>query len=245
MEFGPDLLEVDVSPETSENRVYVRCGEVIGIAGLIGSGRSEWACALFSGLSKTPIRLRGKRIAPKSPRESRALGIGFVPGDRKTQGLFLDLTVGENLTITLLDKLSGPFGILHQHKRSALAASLIRGLGIRCSNETVRVGTLSGGNQQKVAMAKWLARDCDVLILDEPTRGVDIGAKEEIYRLILKIADEGKAVILVSSELPELIALSDRIYVMRAGRFVAETQAATTTQEQIISMASHGGTSGA
>jgi ribose transport system ATP-binding protein len=236
--IGRTLLEVQSSATNGLNGwVHVRCGEIIGIAGLIGSGRSQWARDLFCGTSAMAMRLRGNPISPKCPLDSRNLGIGYVPGDRKTQGLCLDLNVRENLTITLLDRLQGPLGTLSEQRRAAVAQSLIGSLAIRCPHDRSRVRTLSGGNQQKVAIAKWLARKSDVLILDEPTRGVDIGAKEEIYRLISQVADEQKAVILISSELPELLSLSDRIYVMRRGKFVAELEAAKTSQEEIISLA--------
>ena len=238
-DFGEMLLEVaEPAASACGGSIRMRAGEIIGVAGLMGSGRSDWAQALFSGSLTGRIRLRGRVVKPKSPYDSRQLGIGLVPGDRKSQGLFLDLNVRENLTITLLDRLSGALGIIQSSRLAEVARSLIARLGIRCPSDRVRVGTLSGGNQQKVAMAKWLARESDVLILDEPTRGVDVGAKEEIYRLILQIARDGKAVMLVSSEAPELLSLSDRIYVMRKGRFVEEVDAALSSQEELIALAS-------
>jgi ribose transport system ATP-binding protein len=237
--LGELLLDVEEPAAAAcGGRVWLRAGEIVGVAGLIGSGRSEWANALFSGGLKGEIRLRGRVVRPKSPHHSRQLGIGLVPGDRKVQGLFSDLSVRENLTITVLDRISGALGVLHPSRLAEVARALIARLAIRCPSDRVRVGTLSGGNQQKVAMAKWLARESDVLILDEPTRGVDIGAKEEIYRLILQMARDGKAVMLVSSEVPELLSLSDRIYVMRKGQFVDEVDAGRSSQEQLIALAS-------
>jgi ribose transport system ATP-binding protein len=237
--IGEILLDVEEPAAAAcGGHVCLRAGEIVGVAGLIGSGRSEWANALFSGDLKRQIRLRGRVIRPKSPHDSRRLGIGLVPGDRKTQGLFPDLSVRENLTITVLDRIAGALGTLHPSRLAEVARTLIARLGIRCAGDRVRVGTLSGGNQQKVAMAKWLARETDVLILEEPTRGIDIGAKEEIYRLILQMARDGKAVMLVSSEVPELLSLSDRIYVMRKGRFVDEVDAVRSSQEQLIALAS-------
>ncbi|MFN0301709.1 MAG: sugar ABC transporter ATP-binding protein [Burkholderiales bacterium] len=239
--FGPPLLEVD-EPRAAEcgGRVVIRAGEIVGLAGLVGSGRSEWAQALFAGEATCAIRLKGRPVTLRNPHESRALGLGLVPGERKTQGVLLDLSVRENLTITLLDRLSNALGFMRTAQITETARTLIGRLAIRCSGEDARVGTLSGGNQQKVAMAKWLARDCDVLILDEPTRGIDVGAKEEVYRLVLEVARAGKAVLLVSSEVPELLSLCDRIYVMRKGRFVAEIMAARTSQEQLIALAAGG-----
>jgi ribose transport system ATP-binding protein len=238
-EKGATLLEVE-DPRASAcgGRVAVRAGEIIGLAGLVGSGRSEWAQALFCGQTIGRVRLNGKDVNPRSPHESRELGLGLVPGDRKLQGLFSELSVRENLIITLLDRISGALGMLAPKRMAEIAGSLISRLGIRCAGDYVRAGTLSGGNQQKVVIAKWLARESKVLILDEPTRGVDIGAKEEIYRLILEVARSGKAIILVSSELPELLSLSDRIYVMRKGLFVAEVEAACSNQEELIKLAS-------
>ena len=239
--LGATLLEVeDPAAADCGGSVHLRAGEIVGVAGLVGSGRSEWAQALFAGGLRRPIRLRGSPVEPRSPHDSRQMGIGYVPGERKTQGLFLDLSVRENLTITLLDRLSGVLGILHSTRLAEAARALIARLGIRCASDRIRMGTLSGGNQQKVAMAKWLARESDVLILDEPTRGIDIGSKEEIYQLILEIARAGKAVLLVSSELPELLSLSDRIYVMRKGQFVGEVDAVGSSQEQLIALASGG-----
>jgi ribose transport system ATP-binding protein len=238
-DLGETLLEVsDPAAAACGGRVHVRSGEIVGLAGLVGSGRSEWAHDLFCGGLEGKIRLRGRAVRPRSPHDSRKLGIGLVPGDRKSQGLFLDLSVRDNLTITLLDRLSGALGLLAPARMAEVARSLIGRLAIRCASDRVRVGNLSGGNQQKVAIAKWLARESDVLIMDEPTRGVDIGAKEEIYRLILRIARGGKAVVIVSSELPELLSLCDRIYVMRKGRFVEEVDAANSNQEQLIALAS-------
>lgn len=237
--FGPMLLEVSEPTATGcEQHVRIRAGEIVGLAGLVGSGRSEWAEALFTGSLDRVIRLRGAPVSLKSASQSRQMGIGLVPGDRKHQGVFLNLTVQQNLTVTLLDRLSDRLGLLKPKELNEVSEQLIEKLDIRCANASVAVGTLSGGNQQKVAMAKWLARASDVLILDEPTRGVDIGAKEEIYRLILEIVRSGKGILLVSSELPELLALCDRIYIMRQGRFVASLDAESASQEQLISLAS-------
>jgi ABC-type sugar transport system ATPase subunit len=237
--FGHTLLEVeDEAAAECGGRMRLRSGEIVGLAGLVGAGRSEWIQDLFCGRAAGRLQLRGNPVRPRSPHQSRQLGLGYVPGDRKAQGLFLDLSVRENLTITVLERISGALGILRPARLAEIAQSTIRRLRIRCANDRVRVRTLSGGNQQKVAMAKWLARESDILILDEPTRGVDIGAKEEIYRLILNIARSGKGVLLVSSELPELLSLSDRIYVMRKGRFVAELEAAHARQEELIALAS-------
>ena len=238
--LGEKIFEIaDPSAAACGGSFSVRAGEIVGLAGLVGSGRSEWVQSVFCGL-KDNMQVRGRTVAPRSPHDSRQLGLGLVPGDRKAQGLFPDLSVRENLTITLLDRLAGAWGILYLSRIAEVARSLIARLGIRCSSDRIPVGALSGGNQQKVAMAKWLARESDILILEEPTRGIDIGAKEEIYRLVLQIARAGKAIILVSSELPELLCLSDRIYVMRGGIFVGEVDASQSSQEELVTLASSG-----
>jgi ribose transport system ATP-binding protein len=238
--LGEKVFEVtDPAAVACGGSISVRAGEIVGLAGLVGSGRSEWAQGVFCGL-KDNMSVRGRAIMPRSPHDSRQLGIGFVPGDRKVQGLFADLSVRENLTITLLDRLANAWGVLYPSRLAETARALIARLSIRCPSDRIRVGALSGGNQQKVAMAKWLARESDILFLEEPTRGIDIGAKEEIYRLILQIARAGKAVVLVSSELPELLCLSDRIYVMRSGRFVGEVNASQSSQEELVALASGG-----
>jgi ribose transport system ATP-binding protein len=237
---GAERLRVeDRDPECPA--LTVRAGEVVGIAGLVGAGRTEWLWRLF-GANPVPPRLRvlvdGRPAVIGSPRAARTLGLGMVPESRKEHGLILGLSILDNATITLLDRLRTRLGLLDRPRRTAIARHFIERLRVRCTGPDAPVETLSGGNQQKVVIAKWLARDCPVLLLDEPTRGVDVGAKQEIYMLINELVGQGKSVVLVSSELPELIAMSDRIYVMREGRFVAELDAARTSQDEILAHAS-------
>lgn len=201
----------------------VRCGEIVGLAGLVGSGRSEIARTIF-GLQapdRGQVELAGRPARIRSPRDAMRLGVGLLPEDRKQEGLVLPLSVARNTSLPSLPELSTR-GWLAPSTERALADRMIRALSIKTPDGATDVQNLSGGNQQKVALARWLARDASVLLLDEPTRGVDVGAKAEIHRLILRLASEGKAIVLISSELPEVSALSDRVLVMRAGRLAAE-----------------------
>ena len=214
-------------------------GEVLGIAGLVGSGRSELGAALF-GLDPRiggAILLNGKLIAPGSPREAIQLGIGLLPEDRKLQGLMMQMSVVENSTLAVLNRLQS-FGFIRSSRETAKVKPLFDDLALKCSSYSASAGSLSGGNQQKVLLAKCLLANPDVLFLDDPTRGIDVGAKEDIYRIIAKLASDGKAVIFVSSELPELLRCCDRIMVMKEGRVTAVYDSAAATQEKIMAAAS-------
>ena len=196
----------------------VRAGEVFGLAGLVGAGRTELARILF-GLTPADagtIRLHGKLIAPASPREAVTRGIAYVPEDRRRHGVVLEMPVEENMTMAVHRTLFRG-GWLRFGGERALALDYIRDLAVKCSGPAAPAGSLSGGNQQKVALARWLATRPRVLILDEPTQGVDVGAKSEIHKIVRRLAGEGLAVILISSDLPEIIGMSDRIGVMRGG----------------------------
>jgi ABC-type sugar transport system ATPase subunit len=216
----------------------VRAGEVVGLAGLVGAGRTQIADALFGldSRAKGVVTMRGRKSVARTPRDAMALGIGFVPEDRKRLGLVLSMTSGANVTLASLRNVARRGWIDRRREASVVDAEHTR-LGIR-GDRRVAVSALSGGNQQKVVVAKWLARDCDLLILDEPTRGVDVGAKAELHAWIDKLACDGKAILLISSELPELIALSSRILVMKAGRIVGEQPRAVATQEGLMRMMS-------
>jgi ribose transport system ATP-binding protein len=194
-------------------------GEIVGIAGLMGSGRSELARAVFGvdALSSGEIRLRGERVRIRRPAEAIEHGIVLVPEDRRTQGLVLSHSVEGNLTLALLQRLSRG-GLLDDGEGAAIAERYVARLGIRARSLDTPVRRLSGGNQQKVVLAKWLATEPDVLILDEPTVGVDINTRSEIADLVRSLADQGKAVLAISSELAEVLALADRILVLRDGR---------------------------
>jgi len=201
----------------------VRAGEVVGLAGLVGAGRSDIAQAIF-GLdaeARGRIEVSGKPLADRSPAAAMRAGIGLVPEDRKRQGLVGGLTALENLTLPTLEQLSR-FGWIGLGAERALARETFERLKMPPPNLDAIAGGLSGGNQQKIVLAKWLAARCRVLILDEPTRGVDVGAKAEIHALIRDLAAAGTSILLISSELPELLALSTRMLVLREGRLVGE-----------------------
>jgi rhamnose transport system ATP-binding protein len=200
----------------------VRAGEILGLAGLVGAGRTELARILF-GITPADcgtITLAGREFRIGSPREAVEAGIGYVPEDRRRHGVILDMAVADNVTMAIHPKLF-PGSWLRFGAERALATNYIRDLAIKVPSPETRVGNLSGGNQQKVALARWLASEPKVLILDEPTQGVDVGAKAEIHKLIRELAGRGLAVIMISSDLPEVLGMSDRIAVMRGGTVVA------------------------
>jgi ABC-type sugar transport system ATPase subunit len=216
----------------------VRRGEVLGVAGLVGAGRSELGAALF-GLARRiggEIRLRGRPVDPRSAREAIRIGIGLLPEDRKLQGLMMQMSVVENTTLAVLNRLQS-FGLVDRGRELAAAQPLYSELALKCSSLDASVSSLSGGNQQKVLLAKCLLANPDVLFLDDPARGIDVGAKEDIYRIVGQLASQGKAVIFVSSELPELLRCSHRIMVMKEGRVTATYSAAEATQEKIMASA--------
>ena len=220
----------------------LRRGEVLGIAGLVGSGRSELGAALF-GLHRITggtLRLAGELRAPRSPRDAMASGVGLLPEDRRLEGLMMRMSVLENATLAVLPRLSG-LGFIHRRRERASLTPVARQLALSCPSPAAPVGQLSGGNQQKVLLARWLLLNPTVLFLDDPTRGIDIGAKQDIYRLIDELAAAGKAIILVSSELPELLRCCHRILVLNEGRVTAHFDAAEATQEKIMSAATNAG----
>lgn len=241
VEPGEVLLRVRGLPgrDGEAAELTIRAGEIVALAGLVGSGRTELARRLFGAetLKTGAMELKGQTIAIRSTRQAIRAGIGMVPEDRKTQGLILDRSVSDNITLPILGRLSrGSFirrGLIRD-----LVSNIIREIDIRVFSARQAVRTLSGGNQQKVTLAKWLAGQCDVLILDEPTRGVDVGARAEIYQVIGKLVQEGKGILLISSDLPEVLGLSDRIIVVYGGRLVAEFTRRDAVAETIIRFAS-------
>jgi ribose transport system ATP-binding protein len=216
---------------------HLHRGEVLGIAGLMGAGRTEMVRAIF-GLD--PVRSGKVRVGvfvgPASPRERLRQGIGLLSEDRKREGLAAIRSVGENLTLTRLEGL-GPMKLVLPSRREAAAKKWIDSLAIQCRGPRQRVSELSGGNQQKVALARLLYHDLDVLLLDEPTRGIDVGAKASVYRLIDELALQGKAILFVSSYLPELLGVADRIAVMRRGELLDAVAAEGATEESLIARA--------
>jgi ribose transport system ATP-binding protein len=213
-----------------------RSGEILGFAGLMGAGRTEVARAIFGAdpLDSGEIRVKGKRTPISHPRHAVAAGIGYLSEDRKRFGLALGLDVATNVLLASLTRFRTRVGWMRSAAMRSLAEQNIKTLAIKTPGTTQKVNYLSGGNQQKVVIAKWLNRDCDVLIFDEPTRGIDVGAKQEIYKLLNDLAMQGKAIIMISSELPEILRMSHRILVMCEGRITGELSGAEATQEKIM-----------
>jgi L-arabinose transport system ATP-binding protein len=216
----------------------VRAGEVVALAGLVGAGRSELAQAIFGDYRRLGGRVlvAGREVRPNDPRAAIDAGIALAPEDRKRMALVLMRSVLENATLPILAKLSTA-GFVRARWQEAVGQRYVDRLRIRTPSLDQDVGKLSGGNQQKVVIARWLATTPNVLILDEPTRGIDVGAKAEIYRLIDELAGAGMAVLLISSELPEILGLADRILVMQSGRITGELDAATATERAIMELA--------
>jgi ribose transport system ATP-binding protein len=211
-------------------------GEILGIAGLVGSGRSETMRSVFSAdrMQKGKILLSGNEIRLRSPWKAVKMGIGMVPEDRKQHGVILSLSLKENISLTNFKEITGHFGFINSKKERISTVALIDRLAIKTENEDQEVGQLSGGNQQKVVLAKWLNSNCRLLIIDEPTRGVDIGAKIEIYDLVSELAQKGMAIILISSETEELVGICDRIIVMRKGQIQGELRKDEFSEEEIL-----------
>jgi ribose transport system ATP-binding protein len=238
------LLEarrLNAGPRVRDVSFALRAGEIVGLAGLMGSGRTELARVLFGidALRGGDVLIRGKKVDLSSPNRAIAAGLALIPEDRRGQGLVLDHSVRENLLLPLLGRLRrGPMLDLAAGKE--LAASLIARFGVKVANAGRPVRLLSGGNQQKVVLAKWLGTDPSVLILDEPTAGVDIGTKSEILDRIRGLADEGRAVLIISSEYPELLAVSDRVLVVRDGSIVDDIARQDIDDEESLQLAVQG-----
>jgi ribose transport system ATP-binding protein len=219
--------------------ISVRAGELLGIAGLVGSGRTELLRAIFGAdrIDTGEMSLLGKPYSPRSPIDAVGAGVGFVPEDRKLEGLVPNFTVSENLSLPNYDLVSTGRTWLDFAREGRLATRMVRQLKIDPPIPRWRTNHLSGGNQQKVVLAKWLAKKPKLLLIDEPTHGVDVGAREEIYRVIHELAKAGTAVIVVSSYLPEVLRISDRILVMRNGRIALEVNRANATEEILLEAA--------
>jgi L-arabinose transport system ATP-binding protein len=226
------------SQDVTDISFDVRAGEVVGIAGLVGAGRSELAHAIAGSEphGTGEIRVDGRAVRVRSPQEAIAAGIGLVPEERKAQALLMDRSVRDNTSLAVLRRISRLHFVRRGEERR-IAGEFARRLNVRTPSLEQAVGNLSGGNQQKVVLARWLASRPKVLILDEPTRGVDVGAKAEIYDAIDQLAADGLAIVVISSELPEILALSDRILVMQAGRIAGELARAEASEERILHLA--------
>jgi len=244
IELGANVLEVSglSSPKRFQNVSFsVRAGEIYGLAGLVGAGRTEVLRTIFGALpmSGGAVRLAGAEYRPRSPRASLARGVVLTTEDRKLDGLVLPFSIRQNIALSTLGKLSR-LGVVSFRAVQGLAESSIRNLRIRATSAAQEVRRLSGGNQQKVVLARAMSVSPKLFMLDEPTRGVDVGAKVEVYNLIGDLAESGSAILVVSSDLPELLGLCDRIGVLRAGRLVGEVARADFSQDRIMSLAAVG-----
>ncbi len=237
------LLEVE---NLSGNGVHdinlqIRKGEVLGLAGLIGAGRTELAELLFGVKPRTGGRvvLNGKELHPRLPKEAIDCGIALVPEDRKRQGVLLDVDIKGNISMAILERISRFFTV-NKKEEKRIAEHYKESIRIKTPTLEQKVKNLSGGNQQKVIIAKWLASEPTLVIFDEPTRGIDVGAKSEIYALVNRLVESGKAVLMISSEMEELIGMSDRVLVLRDGRIVGELERKEFNQETIMGLAAQG-----
>lgn len=213
-------------------------GEILGLAGMVGSGRTAVARALFGAdpIDNGQILLDGRSVQFGQPRQAIKAGIAFVPEDRKSEGLIAMMSVRHNVTLPILKRLQR-FSFLNKPRERTIVQEAIRDLSIKTSGPEQEVQYLSGGNQQKVVLAKWLATRPRVVILDEPTHGIDVGAKAEVYAIMRQLAAQGTAILMISSELPEIIGMSDRILVMRSGHIAGELGQAEVTEEKILMLA--------
>ena len=236
--IGEPVIEVK---DLGRNGVFsnvsfeVRSGEIVALAGLVGAGRSEVARAIFGidPYDHGSVAIKGKQLPPHNPQAAIAAGIGLVPEDRRKQGLVMELSVTRNATLTLRNQLAR-FGLISSTAERNAAAEWSKRLQVKTGSPDLAVATLSGGNQQKLVLAKWLATQPSLLIMDEPTRGIDVGTKAEVHRLISDLANRGIAVLMISSELPEVLGMADRILVMREGRLTATIARADATAERVM-----------
>ena len=246
---GETVLEVrGLSTENMLDDISfeVRRGEILGFAGLMGAGRTEVARAICGAdpIDGGEILLNGRPVKINSPADASRLGIGYLSEDRKRFGLMLDQDVSFNILISSLPNYLTPLGIVRDEQGRRTSERYVESLRIRTPSVRQHTKALSGGNQQKVVIAKWLVKDCDILIFDEPTRGIDVGAKEEIYGLLKDLADQGKAIIMISSELPEVLRLAHRIVVMCEGRITGVLDNADADQEIVMDYATRAGAHG-
>jgi ABC-type sugar transport system ATPase subunit len=223
----------------------LRAGEIVGLAGLVGAGRTELARVVFGSdrVDSGTIELHGKSLKIRGPHDAVRAGIVLVPEDRKLEGLVEMLSVRKNIGLPNLDILQR-WGFVRRRQEQRIVGEKLEQLDIRASSPRQLVMNLSGGNQQKVALGKWLVRQPEVIVFDEPTRGIDVGAKAEFYRIMRELANSGAAILMISSELPEIMGMADRILVMHEGSLVAELDGATATEEKVM-FAATGGDTGA
>ena len=240
---APDAVALEVRGLTGNGDVdisfQVRKGEILGLSGLVGAGRTELARVIFGAepAESGEILLEGKPVQIRSPHDAIALGIGLIPEDRKTQGVFLDMDVKWNISFTQVRQLSR-YAVVDGRRELTLAERFRDLLRIKTPSLDQQVKNLSGGNQQKVVLAKWLATNAEVLIFDEPTRGIDVGAKQDIYNLMCELANDGIAIIMISSDMEELLGMADRVIVLCEGRIAGEVPRAQFSQNEILDLAS-------
>ena len=233
------VTNLNCGPLVRDVAFSLRRGEILGFAGLMGAGRTEVARAVFGAdrAQSGEVVVLGKKVSIRTPAQAVAAGIGYLSEDRKRFGLAVGMDVASNVVMANLPEYLSFRFFLKKGEILEAVKKFVKLLDIRTPSETQEVRLLSGGNQQKIVVAKWLARDCDILFFDEPTRGIDVGAKAEIYKLLRGLADQGKAIVMISSELPEILRMSDRIIVMCEGRITGELPAAEATQERIMQLA--------
>jgi ribose transport system ATP-binding protein len=240
-----EVRNLNGGPLVRDVSFSLRKGEILGFAGLMGAGRTEVARAIFGAdpLQSGDILVNGKKVSIRTPKQAVAAGIGYLSEDRKRFGLAIGMDVEANVVMSNLTQYLAMNFFLRRRNIRGAASRFIRLLNIRTPSPVQEVRLLSGGNQQKIVVAKWLDRDCDILFFDEPTRGIDIGAKSEIYKLLRSLADQGKAIVMISSELPEVLRMSDRIVVMCEGRITGELMPHQATQQRIMQLATQRETS--
>jgi len=234
-----EVKNLNCGPLVKNVSFSVRRREILGFAGLMGAGRTEVARAVFGAdrPQSGEIRVRGKKLSVRTPKDAVAAGIGYLSEDRKRFGLAVGMDVASNVVMANLARYLSFRFFLRERGIFSAAEKFVKLLGIRTPSLTQEVRLLSGGNQQKVIVAKWLCRDCDILFFDEPTRGIDVGAKSEIHKLLRELANQGKAIVMISSELPEILRMSDRVVVMCEGRITGELMPEEATQERIMLLA--------
>ena len=241
VEIGETALEVrglrNVESGLHDISLSVRKGEILGLAGLVGSGRTEFARSLF-GLtpSDSPVVLEGRSVHVRSPEQAISFGIGYLPEDRRQHGVILEMGIAQNISLANLTAVAR-WGLIDREKEDSLARGYVSDLSIKTPGVSAETGTLSGGNQQKVALARWLAIHPRIMILDEPTQGVDVGSKSEIHELIVQLAEKGVAIILISSELPEILGMCDRVAVFHGKTIAGFLLRSEATQSRIMALA--------
>jgi rhamnose transport system ATP-binding protein len=238
VEIGEVVLEVDnlsVNGAFKDVSFKLHAGEILGMAGLVGAGRTDVARSIFGvkPASAGDIKIDGETVHINSPQQAMALGVGYVPEDRQNHGLILPMTIGDNVTLPMLDSYATK-GWLHPKQEKVAAVEAAQKLEVKAYGIDQKAAELSGGNQQKVVLAKWLSTNPRILILDEPTRGIDVGTKAAVHRLMSQLASEGMAILMISSELPEVLGMSDRILVMREGYITKEFDRSEATQENLM-----------